>query len=446
MNLKQLEYVVEISRSGSINKAAQNLYLAQPSLSASVRQLEQELGFSIFRRKNSGIELTSEGKLMLLSAKLIMEEVDRIRRIPTLFDSQRNLSISGTWSSLLMCSFMQFRNDEPEEHIQDNFKETSFQQAVHDVMDQIYRLSIVSCLNSRLELHRLELQKHHICMEPLAVDVPAAAVFSKDHYLSRFKRVTIEQLKRCSVVTYDIRSNDDWLGAFGLESGEDVLNIFDRGGMLDAIRHNYVAVTTWDPELEASLPNTVMREITDAEEGLWERIAALFGVDAADAAQYVPVLQDATLGELTTTDDIAMYKTFIGGFFCEKEPFGRKACEKCAIEAKALAPLFVVQNRPNLHLAFSIILYTACDLGNDKVHANEHLNPRARQNVVFEHGYMCALLGRQNVCALVEPDVEIPGDLSGIVYVAFDDKGAWQMSVAKEMKAAGLDVDLNKLV
>ena len=70
MNLKQLEYVVEISRSGSINKAAQNLYLAQPSLSASVRQLEQELGFSIFRRKNSGIELTSEGKLMLLAAKL----------------------------------------------------------------------------------------------------------------------------------------------------------------------------------------------------------------------------------------------------------------------------------------------------------------------------------------------------------------------------------------
>lgn len=97
-------------------------------------------------------------------------------------------------------------------------------------------------------------------------------------------------------------------------------------------------------------------------------------------------------------------------------------------------------------LAFSIILYTACDLGNDKVHANEHLNPRARQNVVFEHGYMCALLGRQNVCALVEADVEIPGDMSGIVYVAFDDKGAWQMSVAKEMKAAGLDVDLNKLV
>ena len=96
-------------------------------------------------------------------------------------------------------------------------------------------------------------------------------------------------------------------------------------------------------------------------------------------------------------------------------------------------------------MAFAIILYTACDLGNDKLHANEHLNPRARQNVVFEHGYMCALLGRQNVCALVDSDVEFPGDMSGIVYVSFDDKGAWQIAVAKEMKAAVLDVDLNKL-
>lgn len=97
-------------------------------------------------------------------------------------------------------------------------------------------------------------------------------------------------------------------------------------------------------------------------------------------------------------------------------------------------------------LAFAIILYTACDLGNDKPHADEYLNPRARQNVVFEHGYMCALLGRQNVCALVDSEVEIPSDMSGIVYVPFDDKGAWQIAVAKEMKAAGLDVDLNELV
>ena len=58
MNLKQLEYVIEISKCGSINKAAQTLYVAQPSLSTSIKQLEQELKFNVFRRKNSGIELS----------------------------------------------------------------------------------------------------------------------------------------------------------------------------------------------------------------------------------------------------------------------------------------------------------------------------------------------------------------------------------------------------
>lgn len=98
--------------------------------------------------------------------------------------------------------------------------------------------------------------------------------------------------------------------------------------------------------------------------------------------------------------------------------------------------------------AFAIVLYTACDLGNDKdrIHDITDLNSRARQNVVFEHGYMCALLGRSRVCAVVEPGVEIPGDLSGVVYVPYDDKGKWRFDVVREMRAVGLDADANNLV
>ena len=200
MNLKQLEYVIEISKCGSINKAAQNLYVAQPSLSTAIKQLEQELKFNVFRRKNSGIELTSEGKMLLLSAKLIISEAERIRRIPLLFDSQKNLSICGTWSSLLMCSFMQFRNEFPEASLQDNIKETSIRQAIRDVMDQTYRLSIVSCLDSRRSLYHLEMQKYHIKMTLLAVNVPPVAVVSMNHYLSRFRALTPAQLKTSPIV------------------------------------------------------------------------------------------------------------------------------------------------------------------------------------------------------------------------------------------------------
>lgn len=98
-------------------------------------------------------------------------------------------------------------------------------------------------------------------------------------------------------------------------------------------------------------------------------------------------------------------------------------------------------------VAFSIVLYTSCDLGNNKEDAEKNkLNPRARQNVVFEHGYMCAKLNRRNVCALIESGVEQPGDISGVVYIPYDANDAWQLAIAREMKSAGLDVDLNRLI
>lgn len=92
-------------------------------------------------------------------------------------------------------------------------------------------------------------------------------------------------------------------------------------------------------------------------------------------------------------------------------------------------------------IGFAIILYTACDFGRDKKESKEL--PRARQNVVFEHGYLCAKLGRDHVCALVEPGIEIPSDLAGVVYIQLS--GPWDYQIAKEMKHVGMDVDLNKL-
>lgn len=100
--------------------------------------------------------------------------------------------------------------------------------------------------------------------------------------------------------------------------------------------------------------------------------------------------------------------------------------------------------RESKDAAFSIVLYTKCDEG--KAVEDTDLKPRARQNVVFEHGLMCGLLGRKRVVALVEEGVEVPGDLSGVVYIPLDAKMRWQLDVAREMKASGMQVDLNKLM
>jgi len=96
----------------------------------------------------------------------------------------------------------------------------------------------------------------------------------------------------------------------------------------------------------------------------------------------------------------------------------------------------------NSNVSFAVVLYTPCDLGRSvKVHVDDEKN-RARQNVVFEHGYLIGKLGRERVCALVKGDVETPGDMSGVVYITLDDKGAWKMELAKEMKNAGLTINV----
>lgn len=94
------------------------------------------------------------------------------------------------------------------------------------------------------------------------------------------------------------------------------------------------------------------------------------------------------------------------------------------------------------NVGFALVLYTPCDKGSMNKNSVD-LRSRARQNVVFEHGYFIGKLGRNKVCALVKSDIEIPNDISGIVYIPIDSGDSWKFSLAKEMKEASYDVDMN---
>ena len=94
-------------------------------------------------------------------------------------------------------------------------------------------------------------------------------------------------------------------------------------------------------------------------------------------------------------------------------------------------------------VGFAIVLLTADDRGGTTSCPYDEQKPRARQNVILELGYFLGRLGRNRVCALFEPGVEIPSDYSGVLYIPLDEQGAWHLSLAKEMKAAGLLIDMN---
>ena len=94
----------------------------------------------------------------------------------------------------------------------------------------------------------------------------------------------------------------------------------------------------------------------------------------------------------------------------------------------------------DVHVA--IALFTQDDIGMAK-EEKENEKYRARQNVVFEAGYFMGYLGRENVIMVAEENVEIPGDLSGMVYTT---KENWEIEMLKDLNAAGMKIDMNKLL
>lgn len=95
-------------------------------------------------------------------------------------------------------------------------------------------------------------------------------------------------------------------------------------------------------------------------------------------------------------------------------------------------------------VGFAVVLLTPDDVGTSKL-TNGKSKPRARQNVIFELGYFIGKLGRNRVCALHKEEIELPSDIDGLLYVPMDSSGAWRLTLAREIKHAGLIIDLNKV-
>ena len=141
---------------------------------------------------------------------------------------------------------------------------------------------------------------------------------------------------------------------------------------------------------------------------------------------------------------------------------GLKTSVQLALERLGLNPV-VLGERPNrgrtiiekfeenADVGFAVVLMTPDDCGHDKERppaakrATRQNGNRARQNVMLELGYFLAKLGRNRVMVISDPAVELPSDMYGIVYADSTKEAEWQKGLVKELRAAGYDVDANKL-
>jgi predicted nucleotide-binding protein len=97
---------------------------------------------------------------------------------------------------------------------------------------------------------------------------------------------------------------------------------------------------------------------------------------------------------------------------------------------------------------YAIVLLTADDIGAQRLDSTEepYFTPRARQEVVFEMGFLVAALSPGRVCVLYEEGVELPCELDGISHVRLDLAGTWQPKLLMKLRRAGFDYDMNRLV
>jgi predicted nucleotide-binding protein len=153
-----------------------------------------------------------------------------------------------------------------------------------------------------------------------------------------------------------------------------------------------------------------------------------------------------------TTKEMDMNKIFIVhghddsmkhdvAIFIEKLGF-----EAIILHEQANAGLTIIEKIEKFSdIGYGIVLYSPCDVGakNEKGTSPE-LELRARQNVVFEHGYLIGKLGRNKVSALVKDKIELPSDTDGVVYISYDNI-EWKSHICRELKSAGYKVDMNIL-
>jgi predicted nucleotide-binding protein len=139
------------------------------------------------------------------------------------------------------------------------------------------------------------------------------------------------------------------------------------------------------------------------------------------------------------SDDSARYET---ARFLEKLHLDPIVLHEQPQAGRNLVSKFLEENSDN---AVAVVLLTPDDVGaiGDKPH---ELKPRPRQNVIFELGYFLGRLGLTSVVVLVKGKIETPSDLDGVLHIELDEAGTWKLQLAKGMKAAGFNVDLNDAI
>ena len=276
MNTTYLNYALEIERVGSISQAAQNLYMAQPNLSKAIRELEKELGFTIFKRTAKGVRPTEAGTEFLYHARQIMEQVGAVERISQHIGTDKlKYKISIPRGSYIVDGFTSFLSElELEKGMEVTINETNALGTISNVADRGYNLGIIR-YQMLDETHYLTMLKNNHLTYETIWEFEYVLVMSKNHPLANRETITPEDLSEYTKITHgDIelphvrRINHE-----AEMTPRNVIYVYERGSQFDLLT-NVPTTYMWVSPIPQKLLDKLqlVQRICRAEDNLYKDV------------------------------------------------------------------------------------------------------------------------------------------------------------------------------
>ena len=207
MTLQQLRYIVEVSKCSTISKAAQSLFLTQPTLSKAIKDLEEELGICILERGSSKTRFTAEGTELLCYAKQLLEQAQQIEnRFVNKAEEKKRVAISTQHYAFAVKAFIELLNNETGADYDFYFRECKTYEIIDDVFNKKSDIGIIFVSDSTSRYLSRLLTSKDIEFTPLK-NFTAHAFLRKGHPLTENKKVTMQQLEKYPCIAFEQDNN-----------------------------------------------------------------------------------------------------------------------------------------------------------------------------------------------------------------------------------------------
>lgn len=238
MNLNQLRYVVTVAGAPSMREAATRLYISQPALSASMRELEEELDIRIFERTNKGVSLTDEGREFLIYAKKALGQFEILEeRYQRGSKEQERFSVSTQHYNFAIRSFANVIRAFSPEKFAFSIHETKTMEVLEHVRDLRSEVGVVSYSGSNVALVKKLLKDYSLEFHALMKKETYAYVW-KDHPFANRTEISLDELKDYPCVSFDQGDDDRFYlseEAMGDYQFEKLIRSDDRATTMELI-------------------------------------------------------------------------------------------------------------------------------------------------------------------------------------------------------------------